>query len=88
MSNALRFDDLRSILVDAAGELEDVDLDSGTIDSDLYDLGYDSLALLEVAARLQQQFGVKISDEEVTELRTFRLILDRVNGAATAAAAN
>lgn len=80
MAQSMTFEDLRELLVAAAGELEDVDLDSGTIDTDLYELGYDSLALLEVAARLQQQYGVVVSDDEVNQLRTFRLILDRVNG--------
>jgi acyl carrier protein len=73
------FDDLRSILVEAAGSLEGAELSPEIIDADLYDLGYDSLALLEVSARIKQRYAVEIPDDEVTDLRTFRLILDRVN---------
>jgi minimal PKS acyl carrier protein len=72
------FDDLRSILVEAAGEV-DAELSQDVIDADLYELGYDSLALLEMAARIRERFAVEIPDDEVTDLRTFRLILDRVN---------
>ncbi|QNP76119.1 acyl carrier protein [Streptomyces roseirectus] len=76
----MNYDDLRSILVEAAGTAEGVDLASqDIIDTDLYGLGYDSLALMELGARIQQRYGVDIPDEEVTELRTFRTILDRVN---------
>ena len=75
----VNFDELRTILIEAAGTADDVDLTDDLIDTDLYDLGYDSLALMEMAALIKQRFGVVISDEEVTELRTFRLLLDRVN---------
>ncbi|MBR7672982.1 acyl carrier protein [Streptomyces daliensis] len=83
----MNYDDLRLILVEAAGSVEGVDLMSQEfIDTDLYQLGYDSLALMELATRIQQRFGVTISDDEVTELRTFRTILDRVNSSADATA--
>ncbi|GAB2769442.1 acyl carrier protein [Streptomyces daliensis] len=87
MSARMNYDDLRLILVEAAGSVEGVDLMSQEfIDTDLYQLGYDSLALMELATRIQQRFGVTISDDEVTELRTFRTILDRVNSSADATA--
>jgi minimal PKS acyl carrier protein len=79
MSDRIAFDDLRVILVEAAGSLEGAELSQEIIDADLYDLGYDSLALLEMAARIKQRYAVEIPDDEVTDLRTFRLILDRVN---------
>lgn len=79
MTDRVMFDDLRSILVEAAGSTEEAELSQETIDTDLYDLGYDSLALLEMAARIKQRFAVEIPDDEVTDLRTFRLILERVN---------
>ncbi|MET8976880.1 acyl carrier protein [Streptomyces sp. NPDC004539] len=85
MSARMNHDELSSILVEAAGSVEGVDLASQeAIDSDLYELGYDSLALIEMGARIQQRFGVDIPDEEVTELRTLRTILDRVNSSISA----
>ncbi|MDX3380599.1 acyl carrier protein [Streptomyces niveiscabiei] len=86
MNTPMSYDDLRAILVEAAGSAEGVDLTSQDIlDSDLYDVGYDSLALIEVGARIQQRYGIDIPDEEVTELRTFRTILDRVNSSISTA---
>ncbi|MFM9611948.1 acyl carrier protein [Streptomyces niveiscabiei] len=86
MNTPMSYDDLRAILVEAAGSAEGVDLTGQDIlDSDLYDVGYDSLALIEVGARIQQRYGIDIPDEEVTELRTFRTILDRVNSSISTA---
>ena len=79
MRDPIAFDDLRSILVEAAGMADESALGQEVIDTDLYELGYDSLALLEMAARIKERFAVAIPDDEVTDLRTFRLILDRVN---------
>lgn len=81
MSDRMMFDDLRSILVEAAGSTEEAELSHEIIDTDLYDLGYDSLALMEMAARIKERFAVEISDDEVTHLRTFRLVLNYVNAA-------
>jgi acyl carrier protein len=81
MTRTVTFDELRAILIEAAGAVDDVDLNNDLFDADLYDIGYDSLALMEMAARIKERFAVVISDEEVTELRTFRLLLDRVNAA-------
>jgi minimal PKS acyl carrier protein len=81
MSDQMMFDDLRSILIEAAGSADRTELSQEIIDTDLYDLGYDSLALLEMAALIKQRFAVEIPDDDVPELRTFRLILDRVNAA-------
>jgi minimal PKS acyl carrier protein len=79
----MKYDDLRSILIEAAGSVEEVAMGPSQeiIDKDLYDLGYDSLALMEMAALIKQRFAVDIPDDEVVDLRTFRQILGRVNSA-------
>lgn len=63
-------DDIRRILRDCAGEPDSVSLedDIGTISFE--EMGYDSLAVLEMAARIQQEFLVAIPDETVSELPT------------------
>ncbi|MER7013306.1 acyl carrier protein [Saccharopolyspora sp. NPDC000359] len=78
----LTIDDLRRILVDCAGEDEAAELGADALDTEFDDLGYDSLALMETAARIHQELGVLIPDEQVAELRTPRQVLDLVNGAA------
>ncbi|MFA1538380.1 MULTISPECIES: acyl carrier protein [unclassified Actinomadura] len=62
--------DVRRILRDCAGEPDSISLDSeiGAVSFD--EMGYDSLARLELAARIQQEFLVAIPDEQVEELRT------------------
>jgi act minimal PKS acyl carrier protein len=75
----MTIDDLRTILVACAGESEGV-LDGDIRDRDFDELGYDSLALMETAARIRSDFGVTIPDERIAELRTPGEILDLVNG--------
>jgi acyl carrier protein len=88
MTETVTFDDLRALLVEAAGSTDEGDLGPDAIDTDLYDLGYDSLALMELAARIKEEYAVEILDEEVTDLRSFRRLLDRVNGSASPAEAH
>lgn len=80
MTRTMTFHDLRTILVDCSGLDDGVDLSERHLDTQLDSLGYDSLAVLETAARIKHEFGVDIPDEEVAELHTPRQILDRVNG--------
>ncbi|GLW63956.1 actinorhodin polyketide synthase acyl carrier protein [Actinomadura rubrobrunea] len=63
-------DDIRRILRECAGEPDSVDLDSDIGSVAFEDMGYDSLARLELAARIQQEFLVAIPDEKVEELKT------------------
>ncbi|MEU4575114.1 acyl carrier protein [Nonomuraea sp. ATR24] len=76
----MTLDDLRRIMVACAGEDEHVDLGGDILDELFTDLGYDSLALMETAARIETEFGVRIPDEQVAELTTPRALLDFVSG--------
>jgi act minimal PKS chain-length factor (CLF/KS beta) len=68
-------DDLSRILRDSAG----VALDPGNDDTPLADLGYESLAVLELAARVKNQYGVVLPEETVDVSQTPREILTAVN---------
>jgi act minimal PKS acyl carrier protein len=72
-------DDLRRILREAAGADEAVDLDGNIVDQAFTDLGYDSLALLETASRIEGEVGIVLDDETVTEALTPRTLIDVVN---------
>ncbi|UGY92999.1 acyl carrier protein [Streptomyces gobiensis] len=78
----MTIDDLQRILVQGAGADESIDLSGDIQDVEFEDLGYDSLAMLETAARIQQQYGVVLSDEQILELRTPRQVVDAVNSTA------
>jgi act minimal PKS acyl carrier protein len=73
-------DDLRRVLLEGAGEAEDVDLDGDILDVEFSDLGYDSLAMLETAGRITREFGVRLDDEATVAATTPRKLLDLVNG--------
>lgn len=78
MSN-VTIEQLKDIMRVAAGEDESIDLDGDILDTPFMDLGYDSLALLETAARLKRDHGVMIADEDLHALETPRALLDHVN---------
>jgi act minimal PKS acyl carrier protein len=76
----MTIDELRSVLAACAGKSDNTPLGENVLDWDFEDLGYDSLALMETAARIAKEYGVHIPDEHIVELRTPRLLLDFVNG--------
>jgi act minimal PKS acyl carrier protein len=69
-------DDLRRILREVAGTAQGVDLGGDIADTPFLDLGYDSLSLLETAARIQREYGVRLDDDVLAEATTPRLLLD------------
>ncbi|MGH4025632.1 MAG: acyl carrier protein [Pseudonocardiaceae bacterium] len=79
-------DDVRRILIACAGDQDEGGLSGDISDTEFEALGYDSLALLETAARLNQEWGVEIRDGQISELKTPRQLLAAVNGDAEAAA--
>ncbi|MBB6174237.1 act minimal PKS acyl carrier protein [Nocardiopsis mwathae] len=62
-----------------AGESEAGALDGDILDVLFTNLGYDSLALLEIVAQIKQQYGIDLSDEAVGTLRTPREVIAKVN---------
>ena len=59
----------------------EMDPESITIDTDLIDdLGADSLDVVELIMSLEDDFDIRISDEDAAELRTVRRIVDYLDG--------
>ena len=81
----MNIDDLCRILASCAGEDEAASLSGDILDLSFGDLGYDSLALMEISARISQEYSVALTDDEVGERTTARALLDRVNSLAAAA---
>jgi len=65
---AFTLDDLKGIMQRAGGIDGASELDVESADTSFYDLGYDSLAVLEIAARIQEDFTVRLSDDMVERL--------------------
>ncbi|MEV4206356.1 acyl carrier protein [Nocardia salmonicida] len=72
--------DILQALISAAGDPETDLPDGGLLDTTFEELGYDSLALIESVSRLEKRFAVKIADQTVMDCRTFREMVERVNG--------
>jgi minimal PKS acyl carrier protein len=68
--DAFTVDDVGRILRECAGEPDSVGLDDDITAVTFEEMGYDSLALLEMAARIQQEFQVDIPDDLVGDLPT------------------
>ncbi|UGQ11793.1 acyl carrier protein [Yinghuangia sp. ASG 101] len=75
----LTLDALTDLLRRAAGEGEDVDLDGDILDVPFTELGYDSLAVLELAGMLERDYLVSLSDDAVQEAKTPGQLITLVN---------
>lgn len=73
---------LMEIMCNCAGEGEGLAAGQDVHDMSFEDLGYDSLALLETASRIERDYGVRLADDEVTEARTPRAFLALVEESA------
>ncbi|MFD9125576.1 acyl carrier protein [Kitasatospora sp. NPDC059571] len=78
--------DLTDKLRECAGEAEGGDLDGDVLDTPFIELGYDSLALLQVTGVLKRELGVDLADDAVVEAETPRLLLDMINECLSVAA--
>jgi act minimal PKS acyl carrier protein len=74
----LTLEDLKQVLR-TCGTDESVDLDGDILDVEMAELGYDSLAVLEISARLQQRSGRGIPEDVTAESMTLRQLLGYIN---------
>ncbi|WP_406632020.1 acyl carrier protein [Amycolatopsis sp. WGS_07] len=70
---------LKRVIREVAGEEEGVDLDGEIATATFEELGYDSLALLEASARIQREYGVVLSDDDVTAVGSPAELVELVN---------
>ncbi|MGK5627323.1 acyl carrier protein [Streptomyces sp. URMC 123] len=85
-STTVTLADLTRMLRESAGEEEGVDLNGDVLDTPFIELGYDSLALLQVIGQVQREYGVRIPDDAVVDAETPRALLELINaGQATPA---
>lgn len=72
---------LVSLIRECAGESDVADLDGDIADMAFEELGYDSLALLELSARIKQTLGVEVPESAMTTPGgTLRLVNAMVSG--------
>ncbi|MFI2184025.1 acyl carrier protein [Streptomyces sioyaensis] len=78
-------DELRVVMRESVGVDESVDLSGDITDVTFSDLGYDSLAVLELASQVQRAVGVPIADELALEAPSPGAFVACVNQALTEA---
>lgn len=59
---------------------EGVDLDGDILDAEFDALGYESLAMLETAGRIEREYGISLDEEIFADARTPRALIALVNG--------
>lgn len=62
-------DDLVAIMRECLGEA-DLQLSDTDLDTEFFQLGCDSLLVLEISSRIQDRYQVRIPDEAITEMST------------------
>lgn len=67
------------MLRESAGVDESVDLHGDVDHKEFSELGYDSLAVLEITARIEQEYGIKIREDDMPGLTTPARLVDYVN---------
>ncbi|MDI3423687.1 acyl carrier protein [Streptomyces luteolus] len=72
-------DDLRRILLEAAGAEESVDLEGDILNTTFAVLGYESLALLETGGRIEREYGIVLDDDDLSDEITPGDLIDAVN---------
>jgi act minimal PKS acyl carrier protein len=72
---------LTRLLLEAIGLEEDADLEGGDADTPLLELGYDSLALLQVVGRIEAEFGLLVPDTAITDSATLGSLLASLQSA-------
>ncbi|MBA2811377.1 MULTISPECIES: acyl carrier protein [Streptomyces] len=73
-------DDLRRVMRASVGVDDSVDLESDIAGTEFTDLGYDSLALLEIVAKIDKEYGTAIPEDAVQDLTTPGKLAEYVRG--------
>ena len=71
--------ELKQIMRECAGENESTNLDSDFEAVTFDDLGYDSLAILETASRIERSYGLKLPEEHLADITTPGALVAFVN---------
>ncbi|MEU7146163.1 acyl carrier protein [Nocardia sp. NPDC046473] len=81
--SSLTIDTLRGLMRKALGEDDTVDLSGDILDAEMGELGFDSLAIIDVVQRLERDYKIAIPESLATEETTPRQLLEVVNTTVT-----
>ncbi|CAI4166209.1 acyl carrier protein [Streptomyces albidoflavus] len=77
--STISFNDLKTIMSRSLGEVDGTELTEADLTTPFTEIGYDSLAVLEIASQLQREYGLQIPDEAIEEMDTPQAVIDYVN---------
>lgn len=66
-------------LMQSCGVDEGTDLNGDIAESSFEELGYDSLALLDIIAQIENEYDLKLSEEDLDKMQTPGQLIDFVN---------
>ncbi|QFU89919.1 acyl carrier protein [Amycolatopsis sp. YIM 10] len=70
--------ELQKIIDSCVGTDDNIRITEGNVDDKFADLGYDSLAVYEIATRVQDDLGIPVSDEQIDAMKTPRQLIEFV----------
>lgn len=76
-----RTDTAAKIIQLIASEIQITDITTIKESATFVDLGADSLDMVEIIMKLEEQFGVEISDEDAERLKTVGDVIDYIHAA-------
>lgn len=76
-------EDTHSKVIESIAQVLSVDKNTITPTSTLADLGADSLDIVEVVMKLEEQFGIEINDDDAQNLHTVQEVVDYVHARRT-----
>ncbi|MFG2194373.1 acyl carrier protein [Streptomyces sp. NPDC048639] len=77
--STISFDDLKAIMSRCTGELDGRELTEADLATSFTEIGYDSLAVLEIASQIQREYDLQIPDEAIEEMDSPKAVIDYVN---------
>jgi act minimal PKS acyl carrier protein len=78
----MTFDDLKAVMSRCTGDAEELTPDN--LGTAFTDIGYDSLAVLEIASQIQREYGLQIPDEAIEGMNAPQDVIDYVNASLSA----
>lgn len=70
---------LKEAVDECLGTEDATSLTPAKLDSEFGELGYDSLAVYEIATRLEDTLKISIPDYDIDEMKTPRSLIDYIN---------
>lgn len=83
--STMNIDDLKAVMNRCTGQLDGSELTAADLGTSFPEIGFDSLAVLEIASQIQREYGLQIPDEAIETMDCPQAVIDYVNAQLEAA---